>query len=76
MSLLPELGRRHNPPFEQEPHNPNWSSEKDFLAINKLEQSKTMITGLFVYLFGAYHPTQEFFTHIEMSPFPVKGCKF
>ena len=31
---------------------------------------------LFVYLFVEFRPTQEFFTHLEMSPLPVKGCKF
>ena len=30
----------------------------------------------FVCLFGVYHPTQEFFTQMETSPLPVKGCKF
>ena len=31
---------------------------------------------LFVCLFGVYSPTREFFTHMETSPLPVKGCKF
>ena len=26
--------------------------------------------------FGVFRPTQEFFTHIEMLPLSVKGCKF
>ena len=30
----------------------------------------------FVCLFGVFHPTREFFTHMETSPLPVKGCKF
>ena len=30
----------------------------------------------FVWLFGAYRLTLEFFTHMEKSPLPVKGCKF
>ena len=30
---------------------------------------------LFVCLF-VYRPIREFFTHMEMSPLPVKGCKF
>ena len=30
----------------------------------------------FVCLFGIYRPTWESFTHMEMSPLPVKGCKF
>ena len=34
------------------------------------------VIGLFVCLFGVYHPTREFFTHMQMSPLPVKGCKF
>ena len=31
---------------------------------------------LFVCLFGGFRPTWEFFTHMESSPLPVKGCKF
>ena len=31
---------------------------------------------LFVRLFGVLRPTREFFTHMETSPLPVKGCKF
>ena len=31
---------------------------------------------LFVCLFGVFRPTREFFTQLEMSPLPVKGCKF
>ena len=31
---------------------------------------------LFVCLFRVFHPTREFFTHLETSPLPVKGCKF
>ena len=27
-------------------------------------------------LFGVYRPTRECFTHMKMSPLPVKGCKF
>ena len=26
-------------------------------------------------LFGFYRPTREFFTHMDMSPLLVKGCK-
>ena len=29
-----------------------------------------------VCLFGDFRPTGEFFTHMEMSPLPVKGFKF
>ena len=35
-----------------------------------------LISHLKLCLFGVYRPTGEFFTHIETSPFPVKGCKF
>ena len=31
---------------------------------------------LFVCLPGVYRPTREFFTHMETSLVPVKGCKF
>ena len=27
-------------------------------------------------LFGGFRPIHEFFTHIEMSPLPVKACNF
>ena len=30
----------------------------------------------FICLFGVFRPTREFFTHLETSPLPVKGCKF
>ena len=31
---------------------------------------------LFICLFGVVHPTREFFTQMETSLLPVKGCKF
>ena len=30
----------------------------------------------FVYLLWVFHPTREFFTHMETSPLPVEGCNF
>ena len=30
----------------------------------------------FVSLFAPFRPTRECYTHMEMSPLPVKGCKF
>ena len=30
----------------------------------------------YVCLSGVFRPTQEFFTHLEMSPLPLNGCKF
>ena len=30
----------------------------------------------FLFLFEVYRPTREFFTHMETSTLPVKGCKF
>ena len=39
----------------------------------------TVITSLHIHvrlLFGVLRPTREFFTHLESSPFPVKGLKF
>ena len=36
----------------------------------------TSFSLFFVCLDGVYRPTQEFFTHMETSPLPVKGCKF
>ena len=41
-----------------------------------LEQGQYWKECLFVCLFRVYCPTREFFTHIEKSPFPVKGFKF
>ena len=38
-----------------------------------LEQKTTIL--VFVW-FGVNRPTREFFTHMETSPLPVKGCKF
>ena len=32
--------------------------------------------NLLVCLFEVFRPTREFFTHMETSPLPVKGCKF
>ena len=34
------------------------------------------MSKLVSWLYGVYRPTREFFTHMETSPFPVKGCKF
>ena len=31
---------------------------------------------LFVCLVGVLRPTRKIFTHLETSPWPVKGCKF
>ena len=28
------------------------------------------------WMYGVYRPTREFFTLMETSPLPVKGCKF
>ena len=33
-------------------------------------------SGSIICLFVVYRPTREFFTHMETSPLPVKGCKF
>ena len=32
--------------------------------------------GLFVCLFGVFHPTRGFFTHMETSPLPLKAANF
>ena len=37
---------------------------------------KELIFILLVCWRGVYRPTREFFTHMETSPLPVKGCKF
>ena len=31
---------------------------------------------MFVCLFGVFRPTWEFFTHLDTSPLPMKGCNF
>ena len=36
----------------------------------------TLLIVHYFFLFGVYRPTPEFFTHMETSPFPVKGYKF
>ena len=36
--------------------------------------AKTEALGFFCFI-GGFRPTQEFFTHMETSPLPVKGCK-
>ena len=43
-------------------------STKNRLGKNALERE--------VCLFGVFHSTREFFTHMETSSLPVKGCKF
>ena len=35
-----------------------------------------LLVCVFVCLFGIFRPTPEFFTTLETSPLPVKGCKF
>ena len=37
---------------------------------------KCVLHDLFVCLLGDLRPTRRFYTHVEMSPLPVKGCKF
>ena len=39
-------------------------------------KSIKIIVGFFGVFYGVYRPTREFFTHMETSPLPVKGCKF
>jgi hypothetical protein len=34
------------------------------------------VSGLFVCLFTVIRLAEEFFTYMETSPLPVKGCKF
>ena len=34
------------------------------------------VRNTFVCVCGVYRPTREFFTHMETSQLPVKGCKF
>ena len=37
----------------------------------------TKCDNIFLFLlFGSLRPTREFFTYMETSPLPVKGCKF
>ena len=37
---------------------------------------KVICHCIFVSLIVVLRPTREFFTHMETSPLPVKGCKF
>ena len=45
-----------------------FDSTQNRLGKNALEKE--------VCLFGVFHSTREFFTHMETSSLPVKGCKF
>jgi hypothetical protein len=40
---------------------------KDGWAINMIDVD---------YIYTILHPAKEFFTYMDMSPLPVKGCKF
>ena len=50
----------------------------DFDASAKYKRNiiHVCLFGLVFFFFGVYHLTREFFTHMETSPLPVKGCKF
>ena len=52
---------------------------QDVLGVNSMALSLfrvSIIVAKFVCLFGVFRPTREFFSHIEKSPLPAKGCKF
>ena len=49
------------------------------LYYSKKNQAKIQYTSnnyTFVCLFWVFHHTREMFTHMEMSPLPVKDCKY
>ena len=46
---------------------------KMFVSAN-LKHYILNLANLFVCFFGVYRPTREFFTHMETSKLPVKGC--
>ena len=45
-------------------------------TIPRVELCAATAKHIVVCFFGVYRPTREFFTHMETSPLPVKGCKF
>jgi hypothetical protein len=47
----------------------NWQTF--FFLLNPYVEYKYMIDWLFIVL----RPAQEYFTYMETSPLPVKGCK-
>ena len=48
----------------------------EFKSTVKSKPSQTAENCSFVCSFGVFRPTQNFFTHLQTSPLPVKGCKF
>ena len=50
--------------------------EIDRVSDYSVKHIKYCQKGMIFCLFEVYPPTQEFFTHMKMSPLPAKGCKF
>ena len=45
--------------------------------LEKLLAVNVLILAMIVFrLFEVFHPTRDFFTHLETSQLPMKGCKF
>ena len=62
-----------------------WENNKELQLNETWHKTKIKIKGqmrpnelrfVFDCLFGVSRPTREFFTHMETSQLPVKGCKF
>ena len=47
-----------------------------FLTSQCRPMSPCMVLFVYLFVLGFYRVTQEFFTHIETSPLPLKGSKF
>ena len=43
---------------------------------NNYQAEVSFFRLILICLFVVFRPTREFFTHMETSPMPVKGCKF
>ena len=74
LSLSLSLSDTHIPPI---------SAKEVYFLISLRYKCKNLLCSLVdllffccFFLFSVYRPTREFFTHMETSPWPVKGCKF
>ena len=71
---------------ERDLWNMHWLVEKNLtLEVSYVNQTchETLLSrkeyfcfNLFVCFLGIFVPLKNFFTHLETSPLPVKGCKF
>jgi hypothetical protein len=58
--------------------SPSWFDTPEHVLCTRTfqnEENYWQISWLIDWLFTVSHPPQEFFTYMETSPLPVKGCK-